>query len=419
VNEPLVGLAAIVALGVGGQWLAARLRLPSILILLLLGFLVGPIGGLLDPDALLGDLLFPVVSLAVAIVLFEGGLSLRLADVRGHSRIVRRLITVGALVTWLACAVAAVLLLELDVELAILFGALLIVSGPTVVAPLLEFVRPAPRVQTLLRFEGILIDPVGVVIAMSVLHALLAREAGDGLAEVLFELLDTLPIGAAVGAAVGFALLTALARHWVPEPLRTSVTLAAVLGAFALAEAAAPESGLAAATAMGIVLANQRRLPIAEIVAFGENLRTLVLGALFVVLAARLPAEDLRELVTWQCLAFLAALLLVVRPLTVAVSTIGSGVPWPERLFMAWLAPRGVVAAATASAFALQLEGISVDGVDRLAPLTFGVIVGTVAVYGLTSRLVAARLGVLDPGGAHLSTVRAEPARADAIRRAS
>lgn len=391
----LVELAGVLVLGIGAQWLAWRLRLPSILLLLAFGFLAGPATGLIDPDALFRDMLFPVVSISVGLILFEGGLSLRLADLRQIGRPLWSLITIGALVTWSLASWAGHAVLGLDAGPALLLGAILVVTGPTVVGPLLRHVRPTGSVAAVAHWEGIVIDPVGAVLAVLVYEALaVAPAAGTlGAARAMLPQLGlTLVVGLAIGAAFAFAALELLRRYWVPDFLQSPLLLMLVVGAFAASNLAQPESGLLTVTAMGVVLANQGSVPVKHIIEFKENLRVLLIAALFILLAARVAPADFTAL-GWRGPLFVAFLILVVRPLSVLAGTLGTTLLPKERIFLAWLAPRGIVAASVASVFALRMG----DAGAGLVPATFLVIVGTVAVYGLTAAPLARRLGLSNP----------------------
>ncbi|WP_053057952.1 cation:proton antiporter [Rubrobacter aplysinae] len=394
VAEPLLGLGGVVAAGVGAQWLAARLGIPSILCLLLVGLLVGPVTGIIDPDALLGDLLSPVASLLVSVILFEGGLNLRVAEVRGVRRAVRGLISVGVLLTWLLTSVAAYYLLGLGIQVSVLLGALLVVSGPTVVLPLLEHARPRERLNSALKWEGILVDPIGAILAVLVFQGILAASSGEEPASLLAGFALTVLAGLLAGAAGGGFLFVVLLRGWVPEHLRNGVTLAVVLLTFAVSDLIRAESGLLAVTLMGLVLANQRRVAVEGIIDFKEELRELFLAILFILLSARLGLEELGAVATLGTLFFVLGLVLVVRPLAVLASTYRSGLSGRERAFLSWMAPRGIVAASVASVFGLKLSAAGVPGAEALAPLAFLVILATVAVYGLSAAPVARRLGV-------------------------
>lgn len=394
----LVGLAAIVVLGIGAQWLAWRVNLPSILLLLIVGFIAGPGLHLIDPDVDVGkELLFPLVSLAVAIILFEGGLSLQLRELKSVGSIALRLVSVGVLVTWVLATLFAWLLTDLGRDLSILLGALLTVTGPTVVGPLLRHVRPRGRIGPAAKWEGIVADPVGAILAVLVLHAILLGEPLDSsTGSVLAGLSSTFLVGGLIGALGALFLYIFLRNHWIPDFLQSPFSLAVVLGVFTVSQAASHESGLVAVTLMGFLLANQKRTPVKHIVEFKENLRVLLISSLFIILAARLSFDDLLG-APLASYAFVVALIVVVRPVAVWVATLGSGLDWREKLFLAWLAPRGIVAAAISALFALQLTDAGIDGGETLAPLTFLVIIGTVTVYGLTAAPLARRLGLADP----------------------
>ena len=405
-SELLIGIAAIFVFGIGAQWIAAKLKTPSILPLLIFGFIAGPVTGLVRPDEMFGDLFFVIVPLAVGVVLFEGGMTLSISDIRGHHAVVRRLITTGVLITWGMVTGAAILILELAPGIAVLLGAVVVVSGPTVVGPLLRSVRPKRRLRTVLNWEGILIDPIGAMLAVIVFDILIV---GDGsLTGGLGAVLSTLGAGAVVGLIGAGAMVLLLKGYLIPDRMQAAVTLAAIVTAFVASDLMRPESGLLAVTLMGIALANQPFVAVDRIVAFKETLRDLLIAGLFIMLAARLEIEDVLS-VGFAEVLFLSVIVLLARPLTVFVSTLGSDLSIRERIFVAWVAPRGIVAAAVASVFAIPLEEQGVLDADRLVPLTFFVIIGTVALYSLTAKFVGRMLGVVDdkPGG--ITIVGANP----------
>jgi NhaP-type Na+/H+ or K+/H+ antiporter len=351
----MISLASIVVLGIGAQWLAWRLRLPSILLLLLAGFLAGPVAGVIEPDELLGETLFPIVSISVGIILFEGGLTLRLSDIAGMRRVVFRLITIGALVTWAIVGLGAYYIIGLSAEMSVLLGAIFIVTGPTVVIPLLKHVRPAGRVGSILKWEGILIDPVGATVAVLVLEAITSGRLENGaLAPMLGGVLETLVVGIALGVIGAQFLVQVFKRYWVPEELQNPFAVMIIVGLFTLSNEIQPESGLLTTTVMGIVLANQRQISTRHLSQFKEDIGVLLLSSLFIVLAARVELEQLSN-ISGRALAFLALLIFVARPLSVLASTARSPLSWRERAFIAWIAPRGIVAVSVASLFALQL----------------------------------------------------------------
>ena len=392
-ESDLLQLALIVALAVAGQAIAARTGIPSIILLLGLGFAAGAGLGVLDPDELLGDLLVPIVSLSVAVILFDGGLGLRVDAVpEGAQRAVLGLLTVGVAVTWALTSLAAVLVFDLGNDLNVLLGAILIVSGPTVVLPLLRFIRPRRRVGEVVRWEGILIDPIGAVLAVFVFHAIASGEGFASL-EGVAEFMISVSVGIAFGAAAAGILVWILHRHRLSRHLEVLVTLALVLLAAAVPDALREDTGLISVVLMGIILANQRAVSIDHIADFKSIIGGLLTAVLFIILAARVEPSSLTDL-GLAGLAFVGAMVLVVRPVAVALSTVGSRLALRERAFLAWMAPKGIVAASVASVFALQLSASGVPGADKLVPITFLAIVLTVVIYGVTGRPVARLLGV-------------------------
>ena len=396
-EELIWNAAAVFIIGIGAQWLAWRLRLPSILLLLLSGILVGPaVLGWVEPDRLLGDALLPFVSISVGIILFEGGLSLRFHELRASGQAVWRLVSTGALITWVAIAALAYWLLHFDLSVAILLGAILIVTGPTVIGPVLRQVRPTGKAGDVLKWEGILIDPLGAVMAVLVFEMLFLSSAGEATRHILLSLGEFILIGGGLGL-LGAGVMILLLRHfWIPDHLHSAVTLMSVVFIFTFANWLQAESGLLAVTVMGLALANQRYVDVRHIVEFKENIRVILIALLFILLGARVSLAEITH-VGWREVLFLLALILVVRPLSVFLSTWRTRLSLRERAFVAWMAPRGIVAAAVSSVFALRLEEAGMHEGNALAPLTFLVIISTVLVYGLTVQPVARRLGVASP----------------------
>jgi CPA1 family monovalent cation:H+ antiporter len=401
-------LVLILILGIAAQWLAWRLRIPSILLLLLFGLLAGPVLHLLDPNTLLGPLLSPVVSLSVALILFEGGLSLHIADLRKVGGVVRNLVTIGAIVTALIAAAAAHFVLQLPWTFASLLGAILMVTGPTVIGPLLRHVRPLARLGAILRWEGIVIDPLGALCAVLTFQAIHLTNHPDVTNILILAAVKTIAVGLAIGFAAAWAIVYLLRRFWVPDSLHIPLTLATVAGAFVGSEMVQNGSGLFTVTVMGIAIANQKRVPIDHILDFKETLSLILISSLFIVLGARLQTAQL-EILDWRTLTFLGILLLLARPAAVWISTLGSDLTWRERAFLGVVAPRGIVAAAVASVFALQLAQDGVPGAQRLVPLVFLVIIGTVVVYGLTAGHIGRWLGVATPNAQGCLIVGANP----------
>ena len=427
----LIGIVSVIVLGIGAQWLAWRIRVPSILLLLIFGFIAGPVTGLLPPEQLQGDWLFAFVSLSIGIILFEGGLSLRISELREVGKAVLNLITVGVLVTWVLAGVAAYYVAGFNLGLSIQVGAILTVTGPTVVIPLLRHVRPTGRVGAVAKWEGITIDPVGAILAVLVLETILVLNQaptavgevsgfGDAALHALEGLLLTISISVGISVIAAAFLVLILYRRLVPDYLQSSVALMIVVGTFALSNVLQEESGLLEVTLMGIIMANQKYVPVRRITEFKEDLQVLLIACLFILLSARLDLDVLNYF-DGYAFAFLGVLIFVIRPIAVFLSSFGTRLTWKEKTLLAWLAPRGIVAAAVASLFAFRLEEVyGSAAVDSVVPIVFLVIVGTVAVYGLTISPLARYLGLADPNpqgvlflGAYLWTQRAAMALRD------
>jgi len=392
----LFQLAYIFILGILAQWAAWRLRLPSILLLLVTGLVVGPLTGLLQPDALFGELLFPMVSLAVAVILYEGGMNLRFRELRKQKifGIFLRIGTIAALVSWLITAVAAHYIIGFRWPVATLFGAILIVTGPTVIGPMLRHLRLRGRVGSLLKWEGIVVDPLGAILAVLVFTVVRNNEINNGLVEACIDYGKTILVGISFGCAAAAVLVVALRQFWVPDSLHNPVSLMLMFTSFAAANAIQDEAGLLAVTVMGIFLANQKWVSIQHVIEFKETLTVLLISCLFVVLAARLQPQDLRGL-GWESVLFVGVMLFVTRPAAIFAATIGTSLPWRERIFLAWMAPRGIVAAAVASVFALKLVAEGYRSAIDLVPVTFLMVFVTVLVYGLSAGPLARRLGLV------------------------
>jgi NhaP-type Na+/H+ or K+/H+ antiporter len=393
--SPALQLAMVVAIGIGAQWLAWRVAIPSILFLLVAGWLTGPVLGWIQPDALVGDLLMPMVSLSVGLILFEGGMSLHYREIAIMGRTTWHLVTIGAAATWLLITLSAHFILALSWPVALLTGAILVVTGPTVIGPMLRHVRPSPQVASVLKWEGIVIDPIGAMLAVLVLEAALDSGHANA-AAIALSLAKIIVAGALAGFVGAHALLFCLRRFWVPDYLQNPVVLATVLMVFAGSNAIQAESGLIAVTLMGIVITNQDKVVVKQVIAFKENLRVLLLSVLFILLSARLDPTFLKHL-DWRIGAFIAVLVLVVRPVAVWLSTIGSGMPRAERALLSWVAPRGIVAAAITSVFAFEMEQAGYEDAGRMVPIVFFVIASTVALYGLTARPFARWLNITQP----------------------
>lgn len=392
-DDPATLIAGIIVLAVGLNWLAVRTGVPSILVYLITGFVLGPVLGVLDPDELLGDLLLPAVSLAVGVILFEGGLSLRFREIHGHARVIWLLVSVGVGITWMVGWGAALIFTDLPSGVALLLGAILVVSGPTVIGPLLSHVRPDRPVGPILKWESILVDPIGVLVAVITFDVLLIGAGSASAATVAAEVALFVFVGLISGGVFAIALIVALRRHWIPEQLTSLVGLGVALLSFVIANSLVTEAGLLATTTLGIVLANDRNVSTEQILHFSESIRVVLIGVLFIVLSARIGGDQL-GLIGAGAVGILAALILIARPLASLVSTFRTSLTWRHRFLIGTVAPRGIVAAAITSVFALELENEGVAGAEELTALVFAIIVGTVVIYGLGMGPIARRLGL-------------------------
>ncbi|EGV1830453.1 sodium:proton antiporter [Vibrio parahaemolyticus] len=390
-NEALV-LSAVGVIGLGCQWLAWRLRLPAILFLLLAGLIVGPFMQWLKPDEILGNLLFPLVSLAVAVILFEGSLTLNFKEIRGVSGSVWSIVSIGAIISWAATSVATHYFLGFTWELAMLFGSLTVVTGPTVIVPLLRTVRPNSTLANILRWEGILIDPLGALFVVMVYEFIVSHSAVNSM-----EVFGTIiAVGVILGVASGAAVATVLRRAWLPEYLQPFAVLMVVLGVFSVSNHIESEAGLLTVTVMGMWLANAKDINIQQILHFKEHLTILLITGLFIFLAARISLDDFAALGSGALLLFVF-MQLVSRPLSIFLSTMRSNLNLKDKLFLSWVAPRGIVAASISSLFAIKLTEYGVDEASLLVPMTFMVIIGTVVLQSATARPMAIALGVAEP----------------------
>ncbi len=391
--DPALTFALALAAGVLAQVLAHHLRVPGIVVFLLVGVLLGPdVAGLVQPQTL-GHGLEQLVGLAVAVILFEGGLNLNFERLRREAKTIRRLITLGSAVTAAGGALLAHFVMGWDWNVAILFGTLVIVTGPTVITPLLKRIRVNKSLQTVLEAEGVLIDPVGAIIAVVALEIIVTGTGAEA-AISLLGIPSRLLIGAIIGAIGG--LLIAGVLHYkklIPDEIENILTLALVLAVFEISNAILAESGIMAAAVAGLVVGNLSSHVTRELKEFKEQLTLMLVALLFVLLAADVRLADVVAL-GWPGLLTILGLMFIVRPIGIALCATGSKSSRADLLFMSWLSPRGIVAAAVASIFATRLNEEGLPGGTELRALVFLVIAVTVVVQGLTGGFVASWLGV-------------------------
>ncbi len=391
--EPALIFAVIGILGIGSQWLAWRLQMPAIVLMLAAGLIAGPGTGLIDPAADFGDLFRPIVSVAVAVILFEGGITLNLKELRHAGKAVRRLVLVGAPLGWLMSALAIRYGAGLSWEAAAVFGGILVVTGPTVITPLLRQARLSPRPASILKWEAIVNDPVGALAAVLAFEVILVMRGAGSLAEAAGHLILGIALAAAVGLAAGWLVATAFRRGMVPEYMKVPVLFGLVLAVYASTDHVLHESGLLAVTVMGVYIANAHLPSLEELKRFKEHVTVILVSGVFILLAASLDIGMITAL-DWRALAFVAAIIFLARPVTVLLSLIGTGLSLPEKAMIAWIGPRGVVAVAVSGLFGARLTELGIEDGALLAPLAFVLVAATVVLHGFSMKPLARALSL-------------------------
>lgn len=407
----MLSLSGIFVLGIFAQWLAWKIKLPAILPLILTGLLLGPISTLFTPDGeklvsgddiFHGELLFSFVSISVGVILFEGGLTLNIKEIRKVAGSVRNILTIGVLITWIGGTLAAHYLFGLGFKISFLFGALIIVSGPTVITPILRNVRPTEKINAILKWEAILIDPLGALIAVLAYEFVItSKTQNEYTFYALKEFILTISTGLFIGGAAAIFLYYLLKKNRIPEYLMNVVTLAIVITVFAVSDSLMKESGLLSVTVMGIIMANLKIEQLKNILSFKEDVSIILISVLFLMLSTRIELQEINRLGINSVWLFLV-IIMIIRPLSVFFSTIKSNLTFKEKLFISWIGPKGIVAAAVASLFSIELlrEGAKMSektyqDANMLLPLVFMMIVGTVVLQGASAKIVARWLGVI------------------------
>jgi len=407
----MLELASIVILGILAQWVAWKLKIPAILPLILIGLFVGPFSTMISADGnkwiepvwngqnglFPGESLFNFVSLAIALILFEGGLTLKKDEIKSVGPVIYKLITLGALTTMVIAGIAAHFIIGLNWPLSFLFSSLIIVTGPTVITPILRNLPIKKDISTILKWEGILIDPVGALIAVIVFEFIsLGGDHGTAYTkETLLEFGQIIIIGFSIGFTSAYVFATALKQRWIPHYLLNVVALALVLGVFVLSDLFAHESGLLAVVIMGMVLGNMNIPALKDVLYFKETISILLISILFILLSANINLSDLELIYNWNSLILFGFVVLIVRPIGVFLSSRKSGLIRNEKIFISWVGPRGIVAAGIASLFGLKLTMQGVENANYITPLVFMIVLGTVLLNATTARIVAKLTGVL------------------------
>ncbi len=404
----MVELAGIIIMGIIAQWVAWKFKLPAILPLILVGLLVGPVSTLITENGakwiepvwngkkglFAGESLFYFVSLAISIILFEGGLTLKKKEVLNVGPSILRLITVGAVVTFFGAGITVHYLFHLSWSISFLFSSLIIVTGPTVITPILRNVRLKRDVSAILKWEGILIDPIGALVAVLVFEFISVEHTSHFTQTAIIEFGKIVLFGSTFGFTFAHAFNFILKNKMLPKYLLNVFTLAYVLGVFVLSDSFAHESGLLSVVVMGMVLGNIDVPYLKEIIDFKESLSVLLISILFILLSANMNLKDFDLINNWQTIALFAIIILVIRPIGVFLSIRNSGLKFTEKAFISWVGPRGIVAAGIASLFGLKLVANGEPGAEYITPLVFVIVLGTVLLNATTARLLARILGV-------------------------
>lgn len=404
----MLELGGILILGILAQWVAWKFKIPAILPLILIGLFVGPVSTLITEDGskwiepvwngkeglFPGERLFNFVSLAIAVILFEGGLTLKREEILNVGPVILKLITLGSLVTFVGAGISAHYIFDLSWSISFLFAGLIIVTGPTVIAPILRNVPLKRDVSAVLKWEGILIDPVGALVAVLVFEFIVAGEGNNFTKEALIEFGKIVVFGTVIGVASAYALYHSIKRKLIPHYLMNVVVLAMVLAVFVFSDVLAHESGLLSVVIMGLMLGNMDVKEIKEILHFKESLSVLLISLLFILLSANINISDLLLLYNWQTVLLFVVVVFVLRPLAVFLSTSNSTLNTNEKLFISWVGPRGIVAAGIASLFGIKLSMLDEPGAEYITPLVFMIVLGTVVLNATTARLFAKLVGV-------------------------
>lgn len=404
----MLELAGIIILGILAQWVAWKFKIPAILPLILIGLFVGPIATILSEDGskwieptwngknglFPGESLFYFVSLAISIILFEGGLTLKLSEIKNVGPVITKLITLGSVVTFLGAAIAVHYIFELSWEISFLFSGLIIVTGPTVITPILRNIPLKKDVSAVLKWEGILIDPIGALVAVLVFEFISVGGGREFTQTALIEFGKIVLFGFTFGFTFAHGLGFAMRKKLIPHYLLNVVVLAFVLGVFVLSDAFAHESGLLSVVVMGMVLGNSNLPQLKELLYFKESLSILLISILFILLAANINMKELILIYNWKTLSLFTVVVFLVRPIGVFLSTMNSTLKFNEKLFISWVGPRGIVAAGIASLFGIKLAKEGVQGAEYITPLVFMIVLGTVLLNATTARIFSKISGV-------------------------
>lgn len=395
-EDMMIGFSLLVLIGALSQLLAWRFDFPAILIMTVAGILVGPIFGWLEPDQILGDLYSPLISIAVALILFEGSLSLEFKEIDDLRRPIFRLVTVGVFISFILTSLLLIFIGDFHWLPAFTLGAIFVVTGPTVIIPLLRQANLSVRPSKVLKWEGIIVDPLGALMGLFVVRIGFILYQNEGLASHLPFFWSCI-VAVAFGIAVGHLLIRLFGNEKVPEYLRTTLTFSGVLLVYSISEWVMHEVGLLAVTAMGLTMANSKHGHLhilKQLREFKENISILLVSTVFIILTASLTRDSLLAVFDWPLLLSIIGILFIVRPVSVQTSLLGSPLTTKERALISWIAPRGIVAMTVTAFFAQEIAELGIEDAERMLPITLGLVVTSVTLHGLTIKPLAKRLGL-------------------------
>ncbi|MEK5231774.1 sodium:proton antiporter [Lysinibacillus sp. FSL K6-0232] len=404
----LFQLPFIIFIGLFSQWLAWRFRMPAIVVMSIAGLVIGPFTGLVAPKETFGPMFQTLISLAVAVILFEGSLSLDFREIRGFRKSILRISTVGAAIAWIAGSIAAHFVAGLSWPVSFVIGGLFIVTGPTVILPLLRQAKLKERPATILKWEGIVVDPFGALLALFAYQVVLGIYQLEGGTSLTVFFISAF-LAALLGGLVGFIMGQCLERSLIPEFLKSPLLLALILLVFAISDAIMHETGLLAVTVMGLVMANMHLKSHHELLHFKENISVILISSVFIMLTSSLTVDILWQLLDWRMLLFVLAMMFIVRPLSIWIATINTGLTLEERALIGWIAPRGIVALTVSGYFATALQEVGFQSAQMLTALTLALVFATVVAHGFSIGWLAKKLNLQASSGTGIMIVGASP----------
>lgn len=405
-----LAVSLIIFLGVFSQWLAWKISKPAIVIMSLAGLIVGPFLNIIVPSQVLGDSIYKsIISISVALILFEGSLSLDFKEITDTKMTIKRIVVFGALISWILGSLSAYFLAGLSITTSLVIGALLIVTGPTVIIALLRQAKLDSKVSTILKWEGILVDPMGAILAVLSFEAAEVFASSSVSPGILVKFGIGVLIAVAIGGLVGIGTGRALQKNYFPEYLKSAIVLCLVLGTFSLSESITHETGLLAVTVMGVILANMHISSIEQVKHFNENISILLTSSVFVMLTSSLSRSILVDIFQLKIILFVLSMLFIVRPLSIWISTIGTDLNIREKTLIGWIAPRGIVALTVTGYFSNLLVEEGHQDAELLLALTFALVIVTVIAHGFSIQPLAKKLGLAHDGKPGLVIVGSNP----------